>query len=312
MRVAVTGATGFVGGYVVNELLRRGHAVRVLVRGANGVASRFNRPVESSPGDITDPASLDPFASGCDALVHLVGIIHEKGGRSFDQIHRQGTENVVVAATRAGVGKYVHMSAMGSSASSPSEYGRTKAMGEDAVRRSKLDWTIFRPSIVFGPGDGFVSLFARIIRLNPGFIPVIGPGTVRFMPVSVRDVARLFADALEKPDASRRSFEVGGPGTFTMDEIYREIADALGKPGKPLVHFPIWAGSLLATAMALAPRWVLPEPLLTRDQLRSLSQDNVGDVSATAAAFGPVERDFRTGIREYIRPNSRHDPMIGI
>ena len=311
MRVAVTGATGFVGGYVVNELLRRGHAVRVLVRG-DASRSRFNRPVESAPGDITDPASLDAFASGCEAVVHLVGIIHEKGGRSFDQIHRQGTENVVVAATRAGVRKYVHMSAMGSSASSASEYGRTKAMGEEAVKRSKLDWTILRPSIVFGPGDGFVSLFAKIIRLNPGFIPVIGPGTVKFMPVSVRDVARLFADALEKPDAARRSFEVGGPGMFTMDEIYQEIAAALGKPGKPLVHFPLWVGGLIATAMSLAPRWVLPKPLLTRDQLRSLSQDNVGDTSAAAAIFGPIERDFRSGIREYIRPKLRHDPTIGI
>lgn len=311
MRVAVTGATGFVGGYVVNELLRRGHAVRVLVRG-DAARSRFNRPVESAPGDVTDPASLDAFASGCDALIHLVGIIHEKGGRSFDQIHRQGTENVVVAATRAGVRKYVHMSAMGCSASAASEYGRSKAMGEEAVKRSKLDWTILRPSIVFGPGDGFVSLFAKIIRLNPGFIPVIGPGTVRFMPVSVRDVARLFADSLEKPDASRRPFEVGGPETFTMDEIDREIAAALGKPGKPLVHFPVWVGSLLAAATSIAPSWIFPKPLLTRDQLRSLSQDNVGDTSAAVAVFGPIERDFRTGIREYVRPKSRHDPTIGI
>lgn len=311
MKVAVTGATGFVGGYVVNELLRRGHKVRVLVRGPES-RSRFNLPVESAGGDVCDPASLDAFASGCDALVHLVGIIHEKAGRSFDQIHRQGTENVVVAASRAGVAKYVHMSAMGSSASSASEYGRTKAMGEEAVKRSKLDWTIFRPSIIFGPGDGFVSLLARIVRRKPGFIPVIGPGTVKFMPVSVRDVARLFADALEKPDASRRSFEVGGPGTFTLDEINREIASALGKSGKPIVHFPLWIGSFFAASMSLVPRWILPEPLLTRDQLRSLSQDSVGDTSGTVAVFGPIERDFPTGIREYLRPPSRHDPTIGI
>jgi uncharacterized protein YbjT (DUF2867 family) len=311
MKVAVTGATGFVGRSVVNELQRRGHSVRVLDR-HTGAGSRFNRPVESVPGDVADPATLDPFASGCDALIHLVGIINESGGRSFDQIHRQGTENVVVAASRAGVGRFVHMSAMGASPSSPSEYGRSKAMGEEAVKRSKLDWTIFRASIIFGLGDGFVSLIARIVRGNPGFIPVIGPGTVRFMPVSIRDVARLFADALEKPETSRCSFEVGGPETLTLNDLYREVAAALGKPEKPLLHFPLWFGYLLATAMSLAPRWVLPEPLLTRDQLRSLSQDNVGDTSATAAAFGPIERDFRAGIREYVRPKSRHDPTIGI
>ncbi|MGH9443106.1 MAG: complex I NDUFA9 subunit family protein [Thermoanaerobaculia bacterium] len=311
MKVAVTGATGFVGGYVVNELLRRGHWVRALVR-EPGIQSRFNRPVEPVVGDLTDPASLDPFARGCDAVVHLVGIIHEKAGRSFDQIHRQGTENVVVAASRAGVGKYVQMSAMGSSASSPSEYGRTKAMGEEAVKRSRLDWTIFRPSIIFGPGDGFVSLLARIIRRNPVFIPVIGSGTVRFMPVSVRDVARLFADSLEKAEASKKSFDVGGPGIFTQDEINREIAVALGKPRKPLVHFPIAFGSLLARANSLVPRFILPQPLLTVDQLKSLSQDSVADTSAAASVFGPIERDFRSGIREYIRPPSRHDPTIGI
>lgn len=311
MKVAVTGATGFVGRNVVNEILRRGHSVRILARDSDP-RSKFNRPVEAVGGDVEDAASLEPLASGCEAVIHLVGIIDESGRSSFDRVHRQGTENVVAAATRAGAARYVHMSAMGASPSSPSEYGRTKAMGEEAVKRSKLDWTIFRPSIIFGPGDGLVSLFARVVRKNPGFIPVIGPGTVRFMPVSVRDVARIFADALEKPEASRRAFDVGGPEIFTMNDIYREVAAALGKPGKPLVHFPVGFGYLVAGAMSVIPRWILPKPLLTRDQLRSLSQDNVGDTSAAVETFGPIERDFRSGIREYIRPKSRHDPTIGI
>ena len=311
MRVAVTGATGFVGGYVVNELLRRGREVRVLTRG-DDVRSRFNRPVESVHGDVLDPASLDRLAAGCDAMIHLVGIIHERGGSSFDQIHRQGSENAVVAAYRARVARFVHMSAMGSSPASPSEYGRTKAMGEQAVRRSKLDWTIFRPSVIFGPGDGFATLLERLARRNPVVIPVIGPGTVRFMPVSVKDVARLFAEALERPDASEKAFDVGGPETLTMNEICREVATAAGKPAKPLLHVPLWTGRLLAAAFALVPRSILPEPPLTRDQLRSLSQDNVADVSATTAVFGPCERGFRAGIREYVRPASRHDPTVGI
>jgi NADH dehydrogenase len=204
------------------------------------------------------------------------------------------------------------MSAMGSSPDAPSRYGRSKAAGEQAVRNSRLEWVIFRPSVIFGSGDGFVNLFARIIRKNPVFIPVIGPGTVKFMPVSVRDVASAFGDALEKPEASRRSFDLGGPDVLTMDEIYREVAAALGKPGKPLVHFPRWVGAVLATSMALTPRWILPEPLLTVDQLRSLSRDNIGDTSETAVVFGPPKHDFRTGIREYVRPAGRHDPTIGI
>ena len=307
MKIAVTGATGFVGGYVVNELARRRHELRVVVRRSDSAVSRFNRTVESADGDILNPDSLAAAFSGCDAVVHLVGIINEKGGHSFDEIHRQGAENAVAAAQKANVRRYLHMSAMGSSPDAPSEYGRTKAAGEDAVRRSKLDWTIFRPSIIFGPGDGFVRLLAKVVDGNPGFIPVIGPGTVKFMPVSARDVGRVFADSLEKPESAGKAFELGGPETFSMNEIYREIASALGKPRKPMIHFPVWYGRILATLMG-----VLPRPPLTNDQLNSLSRDNVGDTSATTAIFGPSTREFRSGIREYIHPRGRHDPTVGI
>src|SRR5262249_38738213 len=160
--------------------------------------------------------------------VHLVGVINEKGEQTFDRMHREATENVVAAARESSVRRYLHMSAMGSSPDSPSEYGRTKAAGEKAVRASGLDWTIFRPSINFGPGDGFVSLLAPIVRNNPVFIPVIGRGVTRFQPVSVRDVARVFAASLEKPSTIGKAYEVGGPEVFTLDEIYREIAAAVG------------------------------------------------------------------------------------
>src|SRR5262249_47605438 len=194
---------------------------------------------EPVTGDVLDPASIAAAASGCDAVVHLVGIIHEKGAQTFDRIHREAVQNVLAAMGSARGGRLVYMRAMGRAADSPSEYGRTKAAGEAAVRQSGLDWTVFRPSIQFGPGDGFVSLLAGIVRGNPGFIPVIGPGTTRFMPVSVYDVARVFADALEKPETIRGAYELGGPETFTLNEIYREIAAAIGKPAKPLVHLPL-------------------------------------------------------------------------
>jgi NADH dehydrogenase len=203
------------------------------------------------------------------------------------------------------------MSAMGTAEDAPSEYARTKAAGERAVRGSRLAWTIFRPSIVFGPGDGFVSLLAPIVRYNPGFVPVIGPGTTRFQPVSIRDVARVFASALAMPETSGRAFEVGGPEVFTLDDVYREIAAAVGKPGKRLVHFPLWYGRILAGFFeSLARRGVLDAPPLTRDQLRSLSRDNVADVSDTVATFGGEWRRFRPGIREYLS-NGRHDPRSG-
>ena len=307
MRIAVTGGTGFVGRSVVNELLRRGHDVRVLARRPDDARSRFNRPVPAVAGDLSDGAALAAAFAGRDAVVHLVGIINEKEGRSFDEVHRQGTENVIAAAKAAGARRLLHMSAMGSSADAPSEYGRTKAAGEEAVRRSGLDATIFRPSVIFGAGDGFATTLAGVVRLSPLVVPVIGPGTVRFMPVSIRDVARIFADALEKPETAGRAFEVGGPETLSLNDIYREIAAALGHPGKRLVHLPMWYGRILAALMS-----VLPSPPLTRDQLRSLSRDNVGDTGPTAETFGAPSAKFGEGIREYIRPRSRRDSRIGI
>lgn len=303
MKVLVTGGTGFVGTYVVNRLLQRGHAVAVLARDARKTRNRYNRPVEVVGGDVLDRDAIAAAAKGREAVVHLVGIIHEAGTQTFDRVHREAAENAVAAAAAAGARRFLHMSAMGSAEDSPSEYGRTKAAGEKAVRASGLDWTVFRPSIVFGLGDGFVSLLAPIVRSNPGFIPVIGSGETRFQPVAVEDVARVFADALEKRESVGKAFEVGGPEVFTLNEIYREIAAAVGKPGKPLVHFPLWYGRLLARGFET----VLAYPPLTRDQLKSLERDNVADVSATAAMFGGVWKRFRPGIRSYLS-TGRHDP----
>jgi NADH dehydrogenase len=311
VKVLVTGGTGFVGTHLVNRLQQRGHQVAVLARSPEKTRNRYNRPLETVVGDVLDPASLSAAMAGRDAVVHLVGIIHEQGGQTFDQMHRQAAENVVAAAKAAEVRRLVHMSAMGTSEDSPSEYGRTKAAGEKTARASDLDWTVFRPSIIFGPGDGFVSLLAPIVRLNPGFVPVIGPGTTRFQPVSIFDVTRVFADALEKPETIRKSYEVGGPDVLTLNDIYREIAAAVGKPRKRLVHFPLWYGRLLARLFeALARRGVFADPPLTRDQLKSLSRDNVGDVSATIATFGGEWKRFAPGIREYLS-NGRHDPRSG-
>jgi len=312
LKVLVTGGTGFVGTHLVNALLRRRHAVAVLARHPDRARNRYNQPVEKVRGDVLHPPSLGPALAGRDALIHLVGIIHEKGERTFDRMHRAAVENVTAAARDAGVRRLLHMSAMGTSADSPSEYGRSKAAGEAAVRLSGLDWTIFRPSIIFGPGDGFVSLLAPIVDANPLFIPVIGRGETRFQPVSVYDVARVFGDALEKPETIGKTFELGGPDVLTLNEIYREIATVLGKRRKPLVHLPLWWGRLLARFFeSFARRGWLSAPPLTRDQLKSLERDNVGDVSETVAVFDGEWREFRSGLREYLTGGMRHDPRSG-
>ncbi|HTO89349.1 MAG TPA: complex I NDUFA9 subunit family protein, partial [Thermoanaerobaculia bacterium] len=216
MKILVTGGTGFVGTHLVNALLRRRHEVAVLERRPGSARNRYNQPVEIASGNVLDRASLERAAAGRQAVIHLVGIINEKGEQTFDRMHREATENVVAALGRTGVRRLLHMSAMGTAEDAPSQYARTKAAGERAVRASGLDWTVVRPSIVFGPGDGFVSLLAPIVAWNPGFIPVIGPGTTRFQPVSVYDVARVFANGLEKQETFGRAFEVGGPRILSL------------------------------------------------------------------------------------------------
>lgn len=312
MKILVTGGTGFVGTHLVNALSRRGHEVAVLARHPDRARNRYNRPVERVRGDVLHPPSLASALQGRDAVIHLVGIIHEKGAQTFDRMHREAVGNVVTAMQPTDVRRLLHMSAMGASEDAPSEYSRTKAAGERAVRASGLDWTIIRPSIVFGPGDGFVSLLAPIVEKNPLFIPVIGRGETRFQPVSVYDVARVFADALEKPETIGKTFEVGGPDVLTLNEIYREIATVLGKRRKPLLHLPLWWGRLLARFFeSFARRGWIARPPLTRDQLKSLSRDNVGDVSETVAVFDGEWREFRPGLREYLTGGMEHDPRSG-
>jgi NADH dehydrogenase len=270
--------------------------------------------IDRVPGDVLEPDGLAASIEGCAAIVHLVGIIREQPSRgvTFERLHAQATRNMLELARKAGVPRYVQMSALGTRPGARARYHRTKWEAEEAVRASGLDWTIFRPSIIFGPGDGFVSLLAPIVRGNPVFVPVIGNGLTKFQPVSIHDVARVFAASLGRPETVRQAYEVGGPEVLTLNAVYREIAAAVGKPGKPLVHLPLWYGRLLAALFEwLARRGLFRHPPLTRDQLRSLSRDNAADTSATVAAFGGDWRRFGPGIREYLT-TGRHDPRNGI
>jgi uncharacterized protein YbjT (DUF2867 family) len=270
--VFVTGATGFVGHAVLQRLCAEGHIVRCLVRRGSEADLRGLGAIARIEGDILTPG-LEEGMAGCDAVIHLVGIIreHRATNVTFERVHTEGTRNVLEAAKAAGIRRYVHMSALGTRRGAASRYHRTKWAAEEAVRASGLDWTIFRPSIIYGRGDGFVSMLASMVRRMP-VVPVIGPGRQRVQPVPVEQVAAGFERALERPATIKQTYEVGGPQAVTLEELLDLIGRALGRRRVLKAHVPL--GVMTPLARLLHP---LPGFPVTPDQLLMLGEDSVCD-----------------------------------
>ena len=279
--VAVFGGSGFVGRHVVQALARRGYRVRVAVRRPN--AAQFLRPmgvvgqVEPVQANIRDDASVSSAVAGADAVVNLVGILHQSGKQKFAAVQAEGAARVARTAAAAGISSFVQISAIGADAESPSAYARSKAEGEAGVRAAMPGAVILRPSIVFGPEDDFFNRFAALARLSP-VLPLIGGGLTRFQPVYVKDVAEAVARVLERPDVAGRTYEIGGPEIATFRELMERMLREIGR-SRLLVPLPFALARLQAVFLQL-----LPKPLLTVDQVRMLAVDNV--VSDAAKAEG--------------------------
>jgi NADH dehydrogenase len=307
MKVLVTGGTGFVGKAVLRELYSAGHQIRLLVRdrssaGAREAISRYASEVRE--GDILQPATLTPALQGVEAVIHLVGIIAETGNQTFENVHTRGTQNLIAASTIFGLKRFVHMSALGAKDKAASRYHQTKWAAEDALMRSAMEWTIFRPSVIYGPGDQFVNLFARLAKTAP-FLPVLGEGRARLQPVAVEDVARCFAGALSEPRAIRQSFDVGGPEFLTMPQILQTILQVTGRKRR-IVHVPLGLARGLAAFLEFYYRTLNKgAPPLNRDQLLMLQEDNVGDCQWTAEMFELRQFPFSVGIARYL--NGKRD-----
>jgi uncharacterized protein YbjT (DUF2867 family) len=289
-RIFMSGATGFVGRAIRQALGER--PVRLLVRDPSQSRELQGSSTEIVRGDVTRPESLRGAMDGCEAVIHLVAIIAEEGSATFDNVIRQGAINVLAEAKRAGVDRFLHMSALGTRNDPRFGYFEAKWQAEQAVARSRIPWTIFRPSVMFGPGDGFITTLAGLVKAAP-VVPVVGSGKSLFQPISVREVAAAYVRALDDPATAYHIYELGGPGTFTYDELIDAISDQLGV-SKPKIHLPI---SLMKLAVNLSKP--LPKALrlpVTSEQLKMLAIDNATGRSATAELIGREPQRLEDGI----------------
>jgi uncharacterized protein YbjT (DUF2867 family) len=293
MQIFVTGSTGFVGGEVVRQLAADGHQVVALVRPGSEGRLEKNSNIKMHLGDVTDPDSLAEGMQDCEAVIHLVGIIREfpEKGVTFERLHVAGTANVIRTATAAGIDRYLHMSANGARPGDGTGYQVTKWRAEEMVRSSGLRWTIFRPSLIFGPQSELFSMLVKMVRLSP-VIPVIGDGQYRMQPVAVDQVAQSFVRALSIPQTEGRIFHPCGSESYTYDRILDLIGNAVGKEKVIKMHQPV----ALARPVIRVMEQFSAFPI-TIDQMDMLLEGNVCDQKPWAEAFGiaPVSFADRVG-----------------
>jgi uncharacterized protein YbjT (DUF2867 family) len=284
--VTVFGGSGFVGKYVVRALCRAGKRVRVAMRRPHlGHELRVMGDVgqvQLVQANVRNRESVARAVEGADAVINLVAILFEKGKQTFEDTVATGGAIVAEEAARAGASRFVHVSAIGADASSKSAYGRAKGIAEAAVLKAFPTATILRPSIIFGPEDNFFNQFAAMARMTPA-LPLIGGGQTRFQPVYVDDVADAVVASLSRDDTGGKTYELGGPGIFTFEQILRHIVKEIDRP-RLFAVLPYFIATPMGAVMNAVFKFVpWAGPPLTADQVEMLKSDNV--VSDGAAGF---------------------------
>lgn len=290
---AVFGGSGFIGRNVVRELAKRGWRVRVAVRRPH--LALFLRTmghvgqIQLAQANIRYRASIAEAVKGADAVINLVGILHGEGSQGFRAVHSTGAAAIAALAAKAGAARFVHVSAIGADPESGSAYQRTKGEGERAVREAFPSATIMRPSVVFGPEDKFFNKFAAMLAPVPPFIPVpvlIGGGRTKFQPVYVDDVADAISEALARPEAAGKTYELGGPRIYTFRELLELMLKETGK-SRILAPVPFAIAPVLGFLGGVAGLLPFIDPPVTMDQVKQLKRDNiVGEGALTIRDLG--------------------------
>ncbi|MFL5333881.1 MAG: complex I NDUFA9 subunit family protein [Geminicoccaceae bacterium] len=301
--VTVFGGSGFIGRYVVQRLAERGAVLRIPTR--RPPAALFLKPlgaigqINLEPWNPGAPGEVERLLAGADMAVSLIGILFESKGGDFDRLQARLPGEIGAAAAKAGLARVAHVSAIGADPDSPAVYGRTKAAGEAALRETFPLATILRPSIVFGPEDGFFNRFAQMSRLSPA-LPLIGGGRTRFQPVYVGDVADAVITALMRDDVAGRTYELGGPGIYTFKELLAYVLRVVGRR-RLLVNLPFGLASFQAKLLQF-----LPDPPLTPDQVELLKRDNVVAPDALGLDdLGIAPTPLEVIVPEYLKAFSR-------
>lgn len=269
--ITVFGGSGFLGRHVVRALARRRFRIRVAVRRPE--LAGYLQPlggvgqIQAVQANLRYPRSVEAAMRDASVAINLVGILFERGRQRFETVQASGAGQVALAAAASGA-KVIHVSALGADENSPSAYARSKADGEKAVLAAAKDAVIFRPSVVFGPEDDFFNRFAAMARVLPA-LPLVGGGHTRFQPVYVGDVAEAIARAVDGTVEGGRVYELGGPEVRSFRELMEEMLAVVGRK-RLLVSVPWWVAKIQGRILGL-----LPNPLLTADQVELLKRDNV-------------------------------------
>jgi len=280
----------------LKRLEKDGHEIRALVReNSEHGLDAVPESAEVVRGNVLDD-DLEKHLEGVEAVIHLVGIIREDPakGMTFDKLHTQATQKVINAMKKAGVKRLAHMSALGVGPEDWTGYFRTKREEEEAVKNSGLDFTIFRPSVIYSPRDEFVNMLSMQVKLMP-ILPVLGDGKYLLQPVSANDVAAGFVKCLSMDETIGKTYEVGGPEQMNYDQILDEVALAMGKRPRPKIHIPL--ALMRPVIRALDGFQFFP---VTEGQLEMLLMSNVCDPAPYAEDFGIELTSFREGIGAYM------------
>lgn len=299
-RIVVLGGTGFVGRHIVARLVSADWRVVVPTRRRERAKHLILLPtVEVVEEDIHDPAALGRLCAGADAVVNLVGIINENGRETFERAHVELPRKAIAACQAAGAQRFLHMSALAAAADAPSQYLRTKAAGEALVAASGLRWSIFRPSVIFGPEDMFLNLFAQLSRMLP-VVALAAPGA-RFQPVYVGDVAHCFAQSVDDDLTHLARYDLCGPKAYTLRDLVAYVGEVSGAV-RPIVKLGPALSKLQAAVLER-----LPGKLMSRDNLLSMQKDNVCDCPFPAV-FGITPASVEAVAPQYLAPSARRSP----